>query len=111
MARLYADEQFPRPVLELLRELGHDVLTVQESGNAGFTDPRVLAFATANYLIILTQNRRDFKRLHQINSNHQGIILCTEDRNAGALTTRIHEAILGEEFWASKMISIVRPAK
>ena len=29
MAKLYADEQFPRPVVRLLRELGHEVLTVQ----------------------------------------------------------------------------------
>lgn len=34
MARLYADEQFPRAVSELLRAMGHDVLTVQEAGNA-----------------------------------------------------------------------------
>ena len=60
---------------------------------------------------MLTQNRRDFKLLHQINSNHQGIILCTEDRDALALTTRIHAAILAEEFLSGKMISLVRPAK
>jgi Domain of unknown function (DUF5615) len=30
--RLYADEQFPHSVSELLRTLGHDVLTVQEAG-------------------------------------------------------------------------------
>ncbi|MEG4502985.1 DUF5615 family PIN-like protein [Microcoleus sp. F6_B4] len=34
MARLYADEQYPYPVVELLRALGHDVLTVQEAGRA-----------------------------------------------------------------------------
>lgn len=28
MARLYADEQYPLPVVEFLRALGHDVLTV-----------------------------------------------------------------------------------
>lgn len=32
MARLYADEQFPQKVSELLRKMGHDVLTVQEAG-------------------------------------------------------------------------------
>ena len=34
MAFLYADEQFPRQVVILLRALGHDVLTVQEAGKA-----------------------------------------------------------------------------
>jgi hypothetical protein len=35
MARLYADENFPQPVVMGLRRLGHDVLTVQEAGKAG----------------------------------------------------------------------------
>jgi hypothetical protein len=34
MARLYADEQFPREAVLALRNLGHDVLTVQEAGKA-----------------------------------------------------------------------------
>ena len=49
MARLYADEQYPYPVVELLRALGHDVLTVQEAGRANhkIPDPDVLAFASS----------------------------------------------------------------
>jgi len=34
MVRLYADEQFPYEVVEHLRNFGHDILTVQEAGNA-----------------------------------------------------------------------------
>ncbi len=34
MARLYADENFSLPVVEQLRQLGHDVLTCQEAGQA-----------------------------------------------------------------------------
>jgi hypothetical protein len=35
MASFYADEQFPFQVVELLRNFGHDVLTVQEAdGNS-----------------------------------------------------------------------------
>jgi len=35
MALLYADENFDRRVVERLRQLGHDVLTVQEAGRDG----------------------------------------------------------------------------
>lgn len=35
MARLYADEDFPYPVVLELRRLGHEVLTVQEAGKEG----------------------------------------------------------------------------
>ncbi|HQY93633.1 MAG: DUF5615 family PIN-like protein [Caldilinea sp.] len=35
MARLYANENFPYAVVQELRRLGNDVLTVAEAGNAG----------------------------------------------------------------------------
>jgi hypothetical protein len=40
LAQLYADEHYPLPVVEFLRDFGHDVLTVQEAGKAGFKDLR-----------------------------------------------------------------------
>jgi predicted nuclease of predicted toxin-antitoxin system len=48
-ARLYANENFPRRVIELLRQLGYDVLTVREAGldNQRINDEAVLAFAIA----------------------------------------------------------------
>jgi predicted nuclease of predicted toxin-antitoxin system len=109
MAKLYADEQFPLPVVELLRALGHDVITVQQAGNAGGSDPEVLAFAVSNERAVLTQNRRDFMRLHLQQSDHAGIIVCTDDRNLDRLATRINEAISVEETLAGKMIRVNRP--
>ena len=32
MARLYANENFPQPVVETLRRLGHDILTTHDTG-------------------------------------------------------------------------------
>lgn len=68
MARLYADEQFPLPVVRLLRTLGHDVLTVREAGNAelGITDEEVLSFAVSNERAVVTFDRRDFIRMHNL---------------------------------------------
>ena len=109
MAKLYADEQFPLPVVELLRALGHDVLTVQQARNAGGSDPEVLAFAVRNERTVLTQNRRDFMRLHLQQADHAGIIVCTDDRNLERLATRINEAIAGEETLAGKLIRVNRP--
>ena len=67
MASFYADEQFPFQVTDLLRNLGHDVLTVQEAGNANqrIPDDQVLAFAVGQERSILTINRIDFIRLHR----------------------------------------------
>lgn len=95
MARLYANENFPRAVVECLRDLGHDVLTTFEAGkaNQGIPDPDVLEFACSQGRAVLTLNRKDFKRLHQSNSAHCGIIICTEDKDWGAQAWHIDAAI------------------
>lgn len=98
MARLYADENIRRSVVENLRLLGHDVLTAFEAGQANqkIPDEEVLQFAILEKRILLTYNRRHFIRLHNINPIHFGIVVCTEDENVLALTERIHKAICNE---------------
>jgi predicted nuclease of predicted toxin-antitoxin system len=110
--KLYADEQYPYPVVKYLRELGHDVLTVQEAGQASqrIPDDEVLAFATEKDRVVVTQNRRDFIQLHRLQPNHAGIIVCSDDRNWDALALRIHAAIVEEESLQGKLIRIVRPS-
>ena len=113
MARLYADEHFPYPVVELLRGLGHDVLTVQDAGKAGLKipDDQVLAFATRNNRAVLTLNRRDFRQLHRRQPDHGGIINCSNDRNWEALANRIDAAIAEAEPLAGKLVRVVRPSR
>lgn len=113
MARLYADEHFPRIVSQLLRTMGHDVLTVQEAGNAnlGIPDPEVLAFAVSNNRAVLTINRHDFIRLHRLQSDHAGIVVCTDDLDRNRLAARINEAISAEENLQGKLIRVVRPSR
>ncbi|BAZ25505.1 hypothetical protein NIES4073_64100 [Kalymmatonema gypsitolerans NIES-4073] len=113
MARFYTDEQFPFPVVELLRTLGHDVLTAQEAGNAGqgIPDDEVLAFATSQERSVLTINKDDFIRLHRRNSDHFGIIVCTNNRNWEQFASRIDAAVVAEENLRSKLIRVIRPAR
>ena len=58
MARLYSNENFPLPAVDELRRLGHDVLTIQETGKAGqaMSDEEVLAFANKEKRILLTRH-------------------------------------------------------
>ncbi|MGC1309636.1 MAG: DUF5615 family PIN-like protein [Phormidesmis sp.] len=111
MARLYADEMFPAVVSTLLGELDHDVLTVQAAGqgNQRIPDHEVLAYAVRCNRAVVTMNRNDFARLHRRNSNHAGIILCSEDRNRAQLANRINAAILKEQALAGKLIRVNRP--
>jgi len=94
MARLYSNENFPLPVVERLRALGHDVLTIQETGKAdqALPDKEVLAFATREQRAVLTLNRVHFIRLHRAQSAHAGIIVCKFDPDFEAQAERSHEA-------------------
>ncbi|MGK7902784.1 MAG: DUF5615 family PIN-like protein [Hormoscilla sp.] len=111
MAYFYTDENFPLPVVEFLRSLGHDVLTAKAAGNAnlGIPDEEVLAFAVSQNLAVLTRNRRHFIRLHRLDPNHAGIVVCTEDPNFERLATRINEAISIESTLRGQLIRINRP--
>src|SRR5690348_12851207 len=92
---LYADENFPLPVVEELRRLGHDVLTVQDDGRRAAADPDVLARAHALGRAVLTYNRRHFERLHRQGAAHSGIASATRDNDFPALAGRIHAALAG----------------
>ena len=108
MARLYADEQFPRRVVELLINLGHDVLTVQSAGNAGLPDEDVLAFAVSENRAVLTLDRRDFKRLHGLQPDHSGIIVCTDNQDREQMATSINEAISTAETLAGQLVRVYK---
>lgn len=112
MARLYADEHFPRKLSELLRVLGHDVLTVQEAGNANqqIPDEEVLSFATKDQRAVITMNRRDFVLLHRQQPSHSGIIVCTHDSDLVGQADRIHEAIEEVHELSNQLLRINRPS-
>ena len=113
MARLYANENFPFPVVIELRRRGHDVLTIQETGKAdqAIPDEAVLAFACTEQRALLTFNRKHFIRLQNSQSDHSGIIVCSFDSNFVALAERIHESIGKYEALAHQLIRINRPPR
>jgi predicted nuclease of predicted toxin-antitoxin system len=110
MVKLYADEQFPRDVVTHLRSLNHDVLTVQEAGNANqkIPDEAVLSFATTQGRAVLTINRIDFIRLHKQHPNHSGIIACTENPDFERFATKIHEAASALDSLQGQLIRVYR---
>jgi hypothetical protein len=111
MARLYANENFPRQTVEALRLLGHDVLTVLEAGYAGqaISDEEGLAFAIQRDRAVITLNRRDFIRLHNLQTEHAGIIVCSQDADTEGQAERIHQAISSLESLEGQLVRINRP--
>jgi len=112
VARLYSNENFPIPVVNLLRILGHDVVTMQERGHAGeaLPDLEVLKMAASENRAVLTLNRRDFIRLHKQNPNHAGIIVCTVDHDFKRQADQIDQKISGMPSLRGKLVRINKPA-
>jgi predicted nuclease of predicted toxin-antitoxin system len=110
MAQFYSNENFPLPVVDKLRELGHDVLTIQETGKAdqALPDAEVLDFATRENRAVLTLNRLHFIRLHRQQPKHAGIIVCTVDLNFAAQAARIHKAITDKDSLTGQLIRVNR---
>ena len=95
MADFYANENFPLPAVIHLRDLGHKVLTSQESGHANqrVSDEQVLRFASSQNRAVVTLNRVDFIRRHRNDKAHAGIVVCTVDADFRALAARIDRQI------------------
>lgn len=97
--------------MEKLRELGHDVVTIQERGRAteGVSDESVLALAIEEQRVILTLNRKDFIRLHTLHPEHFGMIVCTIDPDFSGQALRIHTAIGNTPDLRGQLIRVNRP--
>ena len=94
MARLYADEDFPYPVVEQLRQLGTMSLRRLrlDRRTKAIEDADQLAFATNLGRAILTRNRRHFIMLHRHSAHHAGIISITDDPDLDGQASRIDQA-------------------
>ena len=113
-SRLYSNENFDRRVVEVLRELGHDVLTSTDASRANqrIPDEEVLEFAKSEDRAVLTYNRLHFLRLHQTTQGrHAGIIVCSMDHNTEALAKRIDLAICESGLLSGQLLRVNRPAR
>lgn len=112
MAKLYSDENFPQPVVEELRRLGHDVLTIHEDGksNQQYPDESVLQDATDYGRAVLTINRKHFRQLHRESDQHGGIISCTYNPDFVGFATCVHEAVSDHGTLANELLLVYRPA-
>ena len=106
MAQLNSNENFPSPVVEELRRLGHDVLTVHEAGKAeqAIDDAEVLTIAVSLGRAVLTLNRKHFIRLHLEQPSHAGIVVCTFDPDFSGQATRIHAVLQSQTQLAGQLL-------
>src|ERR1035441_9727554 len=111
MARFYSDEDLPLLTVVKLRELGHEVVTALEAGNANqrIADEAVLAYAVSGNRAVLTINRKHFVALHNQMAAHCGIVVCSLDADFAGQASRIHEAVSLHTDLTGMLIRVNRP--
>ncbi len=91
--RIYADEDIDRPLIEALRARGFDVLTVQITRSFGEDDAAQLERAAAAGRLLLTFNRRHFRRHHatwlEDGRAHPGIVTIPQGGTAERRALRV----------------------
>jgi len=92
VARVNSNENVSLRIVEALRKLGHDIETSFEAGNANQETPdeEVLEYALSNSRVVLTNNRKDFIKLHRKSVPHCGIAVYTVQPDAIETSTKIH---------------------
>jgi hypothetical protein len=73
--RYYFDQHLWASVAQGLRGKGIDVLTTQDAGRCGLSDPDQLSLATAEERVVATFDT-DYLALHQSGVHHAGVVWC-----------------------------------
>ena len=111
---LYIDENIAQRTVEALRVFGHDVLTLREDGKASrrHPDDAVLRDAATLGRVVVTHDRKDFRRLHEGGEiPHRGIVLCTQDSDPERLAANIHTALSNKETMDGEVVNVYRPVQ
>lgn len=95
--RFYLDEDVDVELAAFLRSQDHDTETTSEAGNRGAEDQYQLTYATRQNAILITHNRRHFRRLHrewiQSGRYHAGLVL-TRHLPPGELERRMNAFLM-----------------
>jgi len=110
--KFYVDENFPLDVVKELKNLGHDCLTAleDERANQKISDEAVLERAVKLGRAVLTINRIDFKRLHNSDNNHAGIVICTLDADFTGQARRIDATCKDLPKINGQLVRVYRPS-
>lgn len=108
MIDLYSNENFPFDMVQALRQLGYNVLTSYDAGqaNQGIPDDRVLSFAQQQNRAVITLNRDDFISLHRSGIQHSGIIICKSDRDYFGQVQALHTYLQNQRDFMNRLIRV-----
>lgn len=85
--RMFADENLFEPIIEYLKGLDHDVLSIRDSGLSGISDDEVYQRACKEKRIIITMDK-DFSRMFRF----------APEKCGGIIVVKIYKRTVDETF-------------
>ncbi len=70
--KLFANENLFEPIIDYLRRLGHDILSIRDSGLSGISDEEVYQRACEDKRVIITMDK-DFSRMFRFPPEKCGV--------------------------------------
>lgn len=109
MAHLLADEDLKGNLVRALRDLGHEIVRVQDANAAGWHDPDVFSMAIRLDRVFVTHNRYDYACLHRSGISHPGIIAVAQRMDAETGANLINDLLEAEPNLRGRFFSLNRP--
>ena len=108
--RFYANKNLATGLVEALRNLGYDVLTSYEAGNAnqGISDEQVLVDAIVDQRCVITFNQDDFAALHRNGVDHMGTAVCQDDPERQQLAPVLHDYLTHQKTLRNRLIRVLK---
>ncbi|MCX6023213.1 MAG: DUF5615 family PIN-like protein [Chloroflexi bacterium] len=97
----FCDEDVPTDVVLYLRDRGHQVALAREMGTGGESDALQLQMCANRKWVLITQNRRDFRRLHALWMTLGLWDVLTRDH--GGILTIYEQEQRAPEIWAEAL--------
>ncbi|MEK6909956.1 MAG: DUF5615 family PIN-like protein [Candidatus Aenigmatarchaeota archaeon] len=86
--RFLADEHIDIHAVDALKQMGIDIVSVQELDKRSQSDEELLAFANQDGRTVITRDE-DFLRLHAKGMQHHGIVFLTKRLDASTLVREV----------------------
>ena len=94
--RFYLDQDVDVELASRLRQSGHGALTTRDAGNTGLSNGDQLGYAASTGHVLVTHNRRHFRRLHRqwraAGRAHAGVVVARH-MNIDELERRLRNLI------------------
>jgi predicted nuclease of predicted toxin-antitoxin system len=86
----FLDENFPKRAASLLKERGHSVFDIRETGKEGLPDGEIFRLAQEKHAVFLTTDKDFYHTYHLTEKPHYGmIVIALRQPNSASITAKL----------------------